>query len=231
MKTTLFNGAAVFDVAAFYAKLADLQLSNISANGLTAAIRNAGNAKAHGFEASLSGKIADGVRVGVGLAYANPTFKNQSFLNSGQATSQCRNIPACASRVQTIPGSALVGIDLGGLSLPRQSDWQLNALLDLRQPLSGVWNWTFRGNYKYESKQYATTPPVNNGYIGSKQNLNLRAGVINNSLSVELFVDNLLNDATPFNYGTGLNPSNFQAPIAIVYGAKRTFGLEASMKF
>ena len=231
LKTTLFNGAAVFDVAAFYAKLADLQLSNISANGLTAAIRNAGNAKAHGFEASLSGKIADGVRVGVGLAYANPTFKNQSFLNSGQATSQCRNIPACASRVQTIPGSALVGIDLGGLSLPRESDWQLNALLDVRQPLSGAWNWTFRGNYKYESKQYATTPPVNNGYVGSKQNLNLRAGVIHNSLSVELFVDNLLNDATPFNYGTGLNPSNFQAPIAIVYGAKRTFGLEASMKF
>ena len=231
LKTLLFGGRASFDLAAFYSDLTSLQLSSVSTDGFRSAIRNAGRAKAYGFEAALSGKIVDGVRLGVGVAYANPTFKDNSFLNSAQATGQCRNIPACAPRVQVIPGSAISGIDLGGLSLPRQSDWTVNALLDARQPLTDTWDMTFRGNYKFETKQFATTPPVNNGFIGTRHTLNLRAGVANPAYSIELFVDNVLNDATPFNYGSGLNPSNFQSPLAIVYGEKRKFGLEASVKF
>ena len=50
-------------------------------------------------------------------------------------------------------------------------------------------------------------------------------------MSVELYVENALNDRTPFNYGSGLNPSNFQAPLAIVYGQERSYGIEASIKF
>lgn len=231
LKTKLFNGAAVFDISAFYADLNSLQLQFIAANGLTAVVKNAGSAKSYGFEASLSGKVADGVRMGVGLAYANPTFKAGSILNSGAARVQCLNIPTCAARVVALPGSAILGVNLAGLSLPRQSDWQVNLLIDVRKPLTEKLDWTFRGNYKLESKQYATTPPVNNGWIGSRNTVNLRAGVATDALSIELFVENALNDKTPFNYGSGLNPTNFQAPLAIVYGDKRTFGVEASIKF
>lgn len=231
MKAKLFDGRAVLDISAFYAELSDLQLQFIAANGLSAVIKNAGKAKVPGFEAQISGQVASGVNMSLGVAVADPTFEDGSILNSGQARGQCLNIPECASRVVAIPGSTVLGVDLGGLSLPRQSDLQASAVIDVRQPLMDDWDWTFRGNYNFQSRQYATTPPVNNGWIGSRHTLNMRAGVATDRITVEVYVDNALNDGTPFNYGSGLNPSNFQSPIAIVYGDKRSFGLEASVKF
>lgn len=229
-KTRLF-GVATFDVAAYYAKLDSLQINSVSADGLRSVVKNAGRATAYGFEAALSARVAEGVRFGLGLAYANPKFSDDSFLNSGLATSQCRNIPSCLSRVQVIPGTTITAVNLDGLSLPRQSDVQFSATVDVRRPLSGDWDWTLHGLFSSESKQFATTPPVNNGFIGDRNTLNARIGVANERFTIEAFVENALNDATPFNYGGGLNPINFQGPLAIVYGEKRRFGVEATMKF
>ena len=231
LKTALLGGLGLFDLAVFYADLEDLQLRSITVDGLRTAIRNAGAAKAYGFEASLSAQVTDGVQVGLGLAYANPTFKDGSFINSGQTRRECENIPGCGSRVQTIPGSAIIGTELGGLSLPRQSDWQLNALFSIQRPLTGTLDWTLRGNYAFESKQYSAFPPVNASYVGSRHTANLRGGIATEQYSVELFVDNLTDDGTPLNFGSQFNPSTFQTPLGIVYPDKRTFGIEATVKF
>lgn len=230
-KSELFGRRATFDIAVFYADLTDLQLTGVTADGLRTAISNAGEAKAYGVEASITGRLAQGVQLGIGVAYANPTFKDGSFLNSGQTRTQCLNIPNCAPRVQTIPGSTIRGTELGGLSLPRQSDWQFNTTLDVRRPLTDTLDWTLRGYYAYESEQFAAFPPINEAFIGDRHTLNARIGIATDNFSLAAFVENALDDGTPLNFGSQFNGSNFQTPLGIVYPDKRTFGIEGSFRF
>ena len=231
VKTRILGGRAALDVTAFYSTLSGLQLFGFQASGIGSVITNGGDATAYGFEASIGAKVATGVNVSAGLAYTNPTFDSGSLLNSSASVGQCRNIPACASRVVT-DSTGRVALDLGGFKLPRQSQWQYSAVLDVVRPLTERFDWTLRGNYKYQSKQYSTTPPTNVGYIGDRNTLNLRAGIASGDIwNVEVFVDNALDDATALNFGSSLNPANASSPLQIVYGQKRTVGVEASIRF
>ncbi len=228
-KTDLLGGRALFDATLFYSDLSGIQLFGFAETGTGSIITNGGDADAYGFEVALSGEIASGFNAAVGLAYANPRFKDGSLLNSSASVGQCRNIPACANRVVTVNGRT--ALDLGGLSLPRQSDWQATAQFDIEQPLTDRFDWTFRGNYKYQSKQFTTTPPTNVGWVGDRHTINLRAGLASEHWTVELFVDNLLDDGTPLNFGSGLNAANVTFPLTVVYGRRRAVGLETSLRF
>ncbi len=231
IKTAVFGGRALVNVAAFYSTLTGLQLFGFSATGLGSVITNGGDADAYGFEASLSTRVTDGVELGAGVAYSKPTFKSGSFLNSSASVGQCRNIPACAGRVVT-DSLGRTRLDLNGLSLPRQSEWQFSLVADVVRPLTERFDWTLRGNYKYQSKQYTTTPPTNIGYVGDRNTLNLRAGIARGEIwSLEAFVDNALDDGTPLNFGSGLNAANVTFPLAVVYGSQRSFGVEANLRF
>ena len=229
VKTKLWDGKATLDVSVFYSNLSDIQLFGFQASGLGSVITNSGDGKSYGFEAGLNAQLAPGVSLGLGLAYANPEFKTGSLLNSSASVGQCRNIPACAGRVVTIGGKT--SLDLGGLSFPRESDWQYTSQIDVIRPLTETLSWTLNANYKYQSSQYSTTPPTNVNYIGARKTLNLRAGLAGERWTFEGYVNNALDDGTALNFGSGLNASNFQSPISIVYGAKRSYGVEASFKF
>jgi iron complex outermembrane receptor protein len=230
-KTSILGGRALVDVAAFYSTLSGLQLFGFSATGLGSVITNGGDADAYGFEAALSTRVTEGVELGAGVAYTNPTFKSGSFLNSSASVAQCRAIAACAPRVVT-DTLGRARLDLSGLALPRQSEWQFNLVADVVRPLTERFDWTLRGNYKYQSNQYTTTPPTNVGYIGDRNTLNLRAGVARgDAWSIEAFVDNALDDGTPLNFGSGLNAADVTFPLATAYGARRAFGVEANVRF
>ncbi len=230
LKSTLLGGKLVLDTSVFYSDLSGLQLFGFTTGGIGSVIRNGGKGKSYGLETNLSANVADGVSFGGGLAYADPTFKSGAFINSSGDVAICRNVSACTSRITT-DVSGRTGLNISGFSFPRQSDWQATLSFDVVQPLNETWNWALRGNYRYESKQFSTSPQANIGFVGSKHIANLRLGVETDQYSISAFVDNLFNDGTPFNFGTGLNASNFQNPISVVYGDKRTFGVEAKMKF
>lgn len=229
-KMELMDGRMTLNTAVFYVELSDLQLNGFTESGLGAAIRNGGEATTYGFEIELAASITEGVSVGAGVAYTNPEFEDGSTLNSSVSVNACRNIPECSDRVQTnAAGSAF--LDLSGLSLPRQSNWQGTLNFDVVQPLTNDWDWTLRGNYRYETKQYSTNPQANVGFIGDRHVANLRLGVENDRYRVTAYVNNLFDDGTPFNFGNNLNPSNFTFPQFVVYGDQRTFGIEASASF
>ncbi|MEQ9112453.1 MAG: TonB-dependent receptor [Rhodospirillaceae bacterium] len=229
-KTLLLDDRLSLDAAVFYSDLSDLQLNGFTVDGLGSVIRNAGEARAYGFELDVTAFIADGVTLRGGIAYTDPEFKQGSILAGGSSPSQCRNIPACADRVIT-NDQGRAGLDLAGLSLPRQSDWTGTLNLDVVQPLMGDWNWAIRSTYRYESRQFATTPQANVGFVGTRHNANIRAGAETEGYSITAYVNNLFNDGTPYNYGIGLNAATNGRPIAVVYGDRRTFGVEARINF
>lgn len=228
IKTNFLDGRLGLDAAVFYSDLSSLQLLGFA--GVNSAIRNAGSAKAYGFESSVAAIVADGVTFGIGLAYSNPSFKDGAFVNGGTDVAKCANIPACADRI-VVDSNGNTGLNLSGYSLPRQSDWQGTLTVDIVQPLTEDWDWTLRGNYRYESKQYTVSPPTNVAYVGSKHRANLRAGVESDQYSVTAYVDNVFNDDSAVNTGIILDPSNFTSPIAVTYDDKRTFGIEARVNF
>lgn len=230
IKTSFLDRRLGLDVAVFYADLSSLQLLGFASGGVGSAIRNAGSAKTYGFESSILANIADGVTFGVGLAYSDPTFKDGAFINGGADVAKCTNIPACTDRI-VMDANGNTGLNLSGFSLPRQSDWQGTLTVDIVQPLTDDLNWTLRGNYRYESKQYTVSPPTNVAFVGSKHRANLRAGVESDRYSVTAYVDNVFNDVSPVNTGIILDPSNFTSPITVTYDDKRTFGVEARVNF
>jgi iron complex outermembrane recepter protein len=231
LRSQFFDGRATAELTGFYSVLTGIHLLNFNASGVGSVINNGGDATAEGFEASLAARVAPGITLTAGVAYTNPTFDSGSSTNSTASIGQCRVIAACASRVRTDSGGRTV-LELGGLQLPRQSQWQYTTTADIVRPLTAGLDWTLRGVYKYQSKQYATTPPTNVGWVGDANKLNLRAGVAKaDSWSLEAYVDNALDDGTALNFGSDLNAANVTFPLAIVYGAKRSYGLEFNYNF
>ncbi|MCU0760318.1 MAG: TonB-dependent receptor [Steroidobacteraceae bacterium] len=231
LKSQWLDGRLQTELTAFYSVLSGIQLFGFSATGLGSVISNGGDATAQGFEALVAARAAPGVTLSVGVAYTDPTFDPGSTLNSSASVAQCRAIPACAGRVGPDAAGRTV-LNLGGLALPRQSEWQTTVTADVVRPLTATLDWTLRGVYRYQSKQYTTTPPTNVGWVGDSNRLSLRAGVARDvDWSLEVYVDNALDDGTPLNFGSGLNAANSTFPLAIAYGARRTWGLEFAYAF
>lgn len=229
-KSILQDGRVSLEAAVFYSDLSDLQLNGFTADGLGSVIRNAGSARSYGFELDVTAFVAEGITLRGGIAYTNPEFRDGSILAGGSSPRQCPNIPECADRVIT-NDQGRAGLNLAGLSLPRQSDWTGTLNLDVVQPLTGDWNWAVRSTYRFQTRQYATTPQANVGYSGTRHIANIRAGAETERYSITAYVNNLFNDGTPYNYGIGLNAANNGRPIAVVYGDRRTYGIEARVNF
>ncbi len=231
LRSQFLDGRATAELTAFHSLLSGIHLLNFNASGVGSVINNGGDAKAKGFEASLAARVASGVTLTAAVAFTEPEFESGSSTNSTASIGQCRVIPSCAARVVTDSAGRTV-LELGGLLLPRQSQWQYTATTDVVRPLTAEFDWTLRGVYKYQSKQYATTPPTNVGWVGDASKLNLRAGIAKaDSWSLEAYVDNALDDGTALNFGSDLNPANATFPLAIVYAAKRSYGLEFNYNF
>ena len=89
-------------------------------------VKNFGSVHTDGFEAELAARVAEGVRVNLGVSYSDPKFGKDAF-DFGSAAG-CVFVPACASRVTVLPAnsrynpttSAKTALSLDGLKLPRQ---------------------------------------------------------------------------------------------------------------
>lgn len=230
VKATWLDGRLRTNAAVFYADLKDIQITALPTDPtrLGAFIRNAAAADAKGFELEATARVLEGVSIQAGLAYTDPTFKDNSILLSAAEAGACANIASCASKVVTLPGNRR-GINLDGQRLPRASKWMFTGSFDITQPLVGEWNGFFRGDYRYDGKRLAAA----NGFaeLGSTNMLNLRAGVENETFSLTFFVDNVLNDQTPLNLGSQTILSNLQPAWQVVYDNKRTWGVVGRMKF
>lgn len=226
-KTSWADGRFLLNAALFYIDWTNLQIRGIpdDPNGLAPIIKNRGNADSKGFEVEFSTRIAEGIAWGGGLAYSDPQFGENAF--DSTARLNCSLIASCVSNIVTVGGIQFVNLE--GFSLHRQSDWQFNTNIDLDGDLSGEWRWFARADYAYHSKQFAK--PDNLAFFGSRNILNARIGVENDTVEVTAWARNLLDDTTGTINGTSTQFNNFIASNQPLLPDRRTWGLTVRTTF
>ena len=192
---------------------------------------NYGGLTSKGVEASADYIVDENITFNGGFAYTDPEFKGSAY-DFGDTT-LCSGIPSCATRIKTVgPNQA---VSLKGLTPPYASNYTGNFAVLLRYPLMDTdWSWTGRLDYRYESKQYYQYP-LDTGYLGAKNVVNLRVGVENSVYSGIFYIRNLTNDKTPLTVqdAAATGASNFQSgyfPVAVLPDGIN-FGVTLRYKF
>ena len=233
VKSTFLDRRLLVNADVFYIKAKNYQIYGpppgavLPGNFITT---NYGGLNTKGFELETQYVVVQGTKLGAGFAYVDPKFTSDSY-DFGDVT-LCSGIPTCAGRITTVgPNQA---VSLNGLRPPYESNLTFNASLDLKYKVFADWDWFGRVDYRYESKQYYQYP-LDTGYFGPKNIVNLRTGLEQGPLTVTLWVRNLLNDKTPLTVQDSAltGASNFQAgyyPVAVLPDGT-TFGLTARYKF
>jgi iron complex outermembrane receptor protein len=226
-KTRLYDGRVSLEAAAFLVDWKDIQILGPSSdpNNPGQVVKNFGSARAYGGEARAGFAVTPAVRWEFGVAYSDPKFRAGTY--DFQYAAICSRIPSCAPRVTSVNGAS--GIDLDGLSLPRQSDWQLTTSVDASRELGSNWIGFARLDASYSSKQYYE--PAGLSYWGAHPIVNLRVGGERGPLSVWLWGNNLTNDTTPYMAAYNLRVTDFVFENLPYYPDKRTFGLTATYTF
>lgn len=216
-KTTLLDDHLKLNADVFHTDVSALQVigppSTAGAIGLV--VKNFGSLSADGFELESEYVDDSGINIGGGLAYTDPRFNAGS--NDFSDGAACALIPSCAaSRLVTVGGHSAV--NLNGLAPPFESDWTFNATFGYHHALSILpgFDWFFRADYRYESKQYNTVD--NFAYYGPRNNINLHAGVESENWTFTAYVLNLGNDKTPVTNLFNGTLNGFDAPPVGVYG-------------
>ena len=191
---------------------------------------NYGGLTTPGFEVSGDYIVAPGVDFSAGLAYADPRFKSNAF-DFGDVT-LCSGIPSCAGRITSVgPNTA---VSLAGLRPPYESNWTFNTSLSIRHEIMPAVFLVGRIDYRFESAQFYQYP-IDTGYFGPRNVVNLRAGLEKGRWSLVGYVRNLTNDKTPVTVqdAAATGASNFQAgyfPVAVLPDG-RNFGVTLRYQF
>jgi iron complex outermembrane receptor protein len=227
VKTTFLDRRAQVNADVFYISAKNYQIygpppgASTPGNFITT---NYGGLATKGVEVSGLFAPVSGVKVSMGVAYVDPKFKSNAY-DFGDVT-LCAGIASCAGRIVTVgPNQA---VSLYGLRPPYESNFTANIALDLKYRVYDSWNWIGRIDDRYESKQYYQYP-IDTGYFGPKNIMNLRTGVDNGTYSFVVYVRNATDDKTPETVQDAAVTSapNFEAgyfPIAVLpegrnYGA------------
>ena len=232
-KNTFFDRRLLVNADVYYIRAKNYQIYGPPPGATTPGnfiTTNYGGLDTRGVEFDAQFLVVQGTKLSAGLGYADPKFTHSSY-DFGDLT-LCSGIASCAGRINTVGLNQAVS--LYGLHPPYESNVTFNAAVDLNYHLFGDWSWFGRLDYRYESKQYYQYP-IDTGYFGPKDIVNLRGGVEEGPLKVTLWVRNLTNDKTPLTVQDAAvtGATNFQAgyfPVAVIPDGT-TFGLTVHYKF
>ena len=248
-KNSFFDNKLQVNFALYSIKTKGIQISGPSSVATNPGLvtKNFGSVKTKGFEIELAAKVADGVRVNLGVGYADPEFGADAF--DFGAAAGCASfstvtntftpiIPACAGRVVRLAPSsefnnstiARNALSLKGLSLPRETNLMLNGGIDLEGPIGeSGWKWTGNFTARWEDKQYAFNNNIS--WYGPRTIINMRAGVENETYSASLYVNNLTNDHTPEIVSVNARLSDFGGDLNGYLPIGRQYGITVGAKF
>ncbi len=221
VKSRLFGGKVIFNVAAFWDEHKDIQLSVFTAQGAAASIvRNAAKARIRGLEVETVIRPVDALTINASLAYLDAKYKNYTETEGGPDVSNNRAFP------HTPHYTASVGADLR----VAEGDWG---------------KFTINGDLNYVSKyytfpyalvpEYAGQQDAHNTMSKGRTLVNLRAAVGGIPLhgdvkaEVSLWVRNLTKEKNPTNFidfGAG-----FGNMTVAYFPDPRTYGITAGIKF
>ncbi|KPP94894.1 MAG: TonB-dependent receptor [Erythrobacter sp.] len=198
-KNAFFDGAMIFNLAAFFTDIEGYQLSqNVEGGGQTfSATVNAGAAEIWGIEAEMVGRLGD-FTLTANYALADTEFvegfdEQQGILNdvaddglvNCSTGDQFPDIPDC----QSLFGS------IAGKDIPRAPEHRVFADLAYQTPLGGgmeEWSFFAGANMTYTSSSFAQVH--NEAFSGDATEVDARIGVENDRLRIQFYAENLFEE-------------------------------------
>lgn len=144
---------------------------------------NEGTSEVQGVEAEANWRATDNLNIRGTLAYTDATL--QSF---------CSEFYFQLTQIESRPGAQCRSV--AGNTLEAQPEWAWSLGADYRRAFErGPWSWFARGDYSFTGKKFdsemnlAWTPPANIA--------NLRVGIDNDILRMEVFATNVTDEDAP----------------------------------
>ena len=232
VKALLMEGRAEANVAVFHTDWEDMQLTTtrvlqVGAQNRTFSIQeNIGEASMTGVEADIGVRFTDFWDARIAYSYIDGEI-DEFILSLDEGST---SVPGTFREAARIFGYAANGdVILSGQQLPQTSRHQASVSTGFHGQLNNEWSWFARADWNYNSKRYAQV--YNLAHTGARDILNLRAGVANDRLSLDLWVDNVLDDdASPalIRYVQGF-PGFFARAIGATLPEQRRMGVTVRM--
>lgn len=249
VKQSLMEGRLQYSLAAYYMDwknqkfnsfvLLDQATLDALGLGINSALQSfavPGSSELWGLEFETSFQATEQLRMDLSINLA------ESKIKDGTLSAECNSYNFAGGESCAVNGFAL---DVSGNTLPQFPKWSGALSSTYTDSLTGEWDWFARGDVVYTGEQYVDYENIvqTSDYI----NVNIRAGVRRENLSVELYVANLFNDdnwayvSRNFDQRfTGVSPTGAlnvtasptgNAGLTAVPQDKRQFGLKSTISF
>jgi iron complex outermembrane receptor protein len=225
-------------IAAYYMQWRDGQVSNTQfftrpdgSTGSATVTENRGRVNLKGVEIEADLAVTEQLTVAATLDWETTTVQDYVFSPDGLKIRNSTNV--------------------NGNRLEQAPDWSWTISPSYTDHLTGDWDWFARIDYKHRGKVFFDATNV--GWLAARDLFNLRAGVSDKRIRIEVYVNNLFNDKklteavrgndTVYGASTACPPCFTAAlPVTTRGGSvlnelriglpvKRTFGIKASYQF
>ncbi|HEV2044137.1 MAG TPA: TonB-dependent receptor, partial [Sphingomicrobium sp.] len=215
IKTTLFDRKLRFNLAGYYFKTKDLQLSAVGGAANANLLLNADAVKGYGFEAELEARPVQGLTLTAGLSYNHTKIRDNDL-----AVEPC-GAPCTVLDPSAGPMTPNVLID--GNSLPQAPRWTVNWTAGYEHPVGPgslyvFTDWYHRSKvnfFLYESVEFSDDQLLEGG---------LRLGYKTDRFDIAAFGRNITNDESAV---SGIDFNNLTAMV----NEPRIWGIELGIKF
>jgi len=213
IKTTLLDRRLRFNLAGYYFKTKDLQLSAVGGGANANLLLNADAVKGYGFEAELEARPVSGLTLTAGLSYNNTKIDDDDL--------KVRICAAPCTVLDPIAGSGTVFID--GNALPQAPKWIANFTAGYEHPVGPgslyvFTDWYHRSKvqfFLYRSVEFSDDQLLEGG---------LRVGYKTDRFDIAAFGRNITNDESAV---SGIDFNNLTAMV----NEPRIWGIELGVKF
>lgn len=217
IKSRLLGGLLTAELAAYTYKITDLQVQ-VTTNGTTQELRNAGKVSSKGVELSLTARPTKGLSIYGNVAYADAKY-DQYYAScyGGQATlSPGLGIGQCASQPNPTNGN-IVGLlqNLSGTQLIRSPKWSGNTGFVYETPLTSSTKVELAGGISFSDSYItnATSQPRSRSPKYTLVDASVRVAQADDRWEIALIGRNLTNKF--YWVRTSDNPANSAAPAAL----------------
>ncbi len=215
LKTKLADNRLRFNLAGFYYRLNNAQLTAVGGASNAARLLNAAAVDGYGFEAELQAQPVQGLGLTAGVSYNHTEIKDPNLFVAGCAS-------GCTVLNTQRAGSPGI-YSINGNSLPQAPEWSANWTARYAVPVGSgevyaFTDWAYRSKiefFLYRSAEYNSSKLLEGG---------LRLGYKTDRFDVAGFVRNLTDDIQPV---SGIDFNNLTAMV----NEPRTFGIEFGVKF
>ena len=220
--------------ALFFEHWEDFQFSFLGANGLTQ-IRNSAQARIRGLEADLTIAATDQFTISTGVALIDSELTENycGFVDANGNPETQNPCPFDDDGNPVTPPLLLDPLAFKGTELPVTPKFKAN--LTLRQEFRlGSFDAYWRGSYIYKGKSRADLRDFENGILGDQPSyeiVDFSAGLTKDSYTLELFVNNALDERPVLYRFVQCAEAVCGAQPYVVSGPPRTIGLKFSQKF